>query len=102
MFFRVSDADQSLLIIRSSKGEIFGAYCSSCWNERRDLAERLKTRYFGTGESFVWLLHDELKFPVIYPWIGQSSDNPNSCPQMFMTAGDKFLIVNFLFFFTNN
>lgn len=84
-----------MLIIRVTSGEVFGAYCSSCWSERRDVRERAKTRYFGTGESFVWKLHDELKLPVVYQWAGQNSDHPDTCPQMFMTAGDKFLIVIF-------
>lgn len=91
--FRIDNAEQTLLIIRSTQQEIFGAYCSSCWSERRDVRERAKTRYFGTGESLVWRLHPELQLPVIYPWAGQNSEHPDTCPQMFMTAGDRFLIV---------
>uniref|UniRef100_A0A915DZ55 TLDc domain-containing protein n=1 Tax=Ditylenchus dipsaci TaxID=166011 RepID=A0A915DZ55_9BILA len=93
LWTQIDDADQTLLVIRSVSGQIFGAYCSSCWTERRDVRERAKTRYFGTGESFVWHLHPELQLPVVYGWAGQNSDHPDSCPQMFMTAGDRFLII---------
>lgn len=85
-----------MLIIRATDGQIFGAYCSSCWNERRDVRERTKTRYFGTGESFVWKIENELQIPVVFSWIGRYSDQPDACIQMFMTAGDKFLIVSVL------
>jgi hypothetical protein len=53
LWTQIDEAEQSLIIIRSTAGEIFGAYCSACWAERKDVRERAKTRYFGTGESFV-------------------------------------------------
>ncbi|KAI1723682.1 TLD domain-containing protein [Ditylenchus destructor] len=93
LWTQIDDADQTLFVIRTTSGEVFGAYCSSCWVERRDVRERSKTRYFGTGESFVWSLHPELQLPVIYGWSGQHSDHPDTCPQMFMTAGDRYLII---------
>uniref|UniRef100_A0A914MAQ3 TLDc domain-containing protein n=1 Tax=Meloidogyne incognita TaxID=6306 RepID=A0A914MAQ3_MELIC len=66
LWTRIEQADQSLLIIKSTTREVFGAYVSSSWAERNDVHERAKAKYFGTGESFVWRLDDELKLPIIY------------------------------------
>ena len=93
---RVDVAEQSLIIIRSTKGDVFGAYCSASWSERNDIRERTRTKYFGTGESFVWHEDKDLGLPIIHRWAGQSSEHPEHCPQMFMAAGDRFLIVSFL------
>ncbi|CAK5077237.1 unnamed protein product [Meloidogyne enterolobii] len=87
LWTRIEQADQSLLIIKSTTREVFGAYVSSSWAERNDVHERAKAKYFGTGESFVWRLDDELKLPIIYTWSDQLCDN------YFMAAHDKFLII---------
>uniref|UniRef100_A0AC34QH23 TBC1 domain family member 24 n=1 Tax=Panagrolaimus sp. JU765 TaxID=591449 RepID=A0AC34QH23_9BILA len=86
-------AEQTLLIIKATTGEVFGAYCSASWSERNDIRERTRTRYFGTGESFVWHEDRDIGLPIIYKWAGQTSDHPEDCPQMFMTGGDRFLII---------
>lgn len=52
-----------------------------------------KYRYFGTGESFVWRLDEESELPIIYGWVGNNNDNPDVCPQMFMAANDRLLVV---------
>lgn len=75
-------------------GEIFGAYCSACWSERKDVRERAKTRYFGTGESFVFKQPKGQLYPTVYNWVGRNNEQPENSPQLFMTAGDKFLIVS--------
>jgi hypothetical protein len=93
LWTQIDVADQSLIIIRSTDGYVFGAYCSACWSERKDIRERARTRYFGTGESFVWYLHRELHLPVIHGWVGQNSDRPDTCPQMFICAGDRFFVI---------
>ena len=54
LLFRVDKADQSLLIVRTIKGAIFGAYMSNSWRERKDFRERSKSKYFGTAESYVF------------------------------------------------
>ncbi|CAI4225708.1 unnamed protein product [Auanema sp. JU1783] len=92
LWHRVDEADQSLIIIRTLNGEVFGAYCSSSWAERNDRRERTKSKYFGTGESFVWRLESEDE-PVIYGWVGNNNDHADSCPQMFMAANDKMLVI---------
>ncbi|KAK6028897.1 hypothetical protein OSTOST_05012 [Ostertagia ostertagi] len=85
--------NRHLLLIKTTKGVKFGAYCSSSWAERNDRRERSKSKYFGTGESFVWVLEEELELPIIYGWIGNNNEHPDTCPQMFMAAGDKLLVI---------
>jgi hypothetical protein len=89
----IDHAEQTLIIIKTTKNEVFGAYCSASWAERKDIRERTRSRYFGTGESFVWYTDKDIGLPIIYRWAGQSSDNPENCPQMFMTAGDRLMII---------
>lgn len=72
---------------------MFGAYCSSSWSERRDKYERAKTRFFGTGESFVWYVEPAGGSVVVYRWSGATSDHPESCPQMFQAAGDTWFVI---------
>ncbi|PAV78735.1 hypothetical protein WR25_07425 [Diploscapter pachys] len=91
----IDEASQTLILIRTSEGDIFGAFCSSPWSERNDRRERSKTKYFGTGESFVWRLDKKLGFPVIYFWAGRdaAAQQDDDIPQMFMTAGDKLMVI---------
>ncbi|KAK5979630.1 Rab-GAP TBC domain-containing protein [Trichostrongylus colubriformis] len=90
---KIDHAEQTLLLIKTTKGAKFGAYCSSSWAERNDRRERSKSKYFGTGESFVWVLEEELGLPIIYGWIGNNNEHPDTCPQMFMAAGDRLLVI---------
>ncbi|EYC01970.1 hypothetical protein Y032_0103g3567 [Ancylostoma ceylanicum] len=90
---KIDQAEQTLLLIKTTTGEKFGAYCSSSWAERNDRRERSKSKYFGTGESFVWVLEEELELPIIYGWVGNNNEHPDACPQMFMAAGDKSLVI---------
>jgi hypothetical protein len=73
--------------------QAFGAYCSSSWSERRDKYERAKTRFFGTGESFVWSLEPESGTLIPYRWSGITHEQPESCPQMFQAAGDTWFVI---------
>ncbi|CAJ0568829.1 unnamed protein product, partial [Mesorhabditis spiculigera] len=85
---KVDEADQSIIIIRSVMGEVFGAYCSASWSERNDRHERMRTKYFGTGESFVFRVdkNDIADLPIIYNWVGTSGEQPDQACQMFMAA----------------
>jgi hypothetical protein len=42
---------ESLLFVRDSRGNAFGAFATEPW--------RVHQRYYGTGESFVFTVHDE-------------------------------------------
>ncbi|GMT31307.1 hypothetical protein PFISCL1PPCAC_22604, partial [Pristionchus fissidentatus] len=96
LWSKVDEADQTLIIIRSSRGEIFGAYCSSSWAERNDRRERTKSKYFGTGESFVFKVtgKDDCQAVEIFGWVGNNNNEPGEhVPQMFMTAGDRLIVI---------
>lgn len=79
--------DETILLVKSSFGEIIGAFASTSWSERRSGHKTLT--YFGTGESFVFRLSPR---PVKYTWTGlQKEDQGNN--DLFMAGDDKGLMV---------
>ena len=77
------DYEPTLLIVKTSKQDMFGAYCSTEWIERTRHKKNL--HYFGTGETFVFTLVPEVEK---FDWVGKKlgDKTPNHC-NMFM-AGD--------------
>jgi len=53
----------TVLVVKDTKGHIFGGYASTAW--------RTSTRYYGTGECFVFQVEPRL---VKYPWSKTSND----------------------------
>ena len=48
---RVGMFEPTVLLLRTTDGEVFGAYCSTSWNTRNQLLEDgSRQAYFGTGE----------------------------------------------------
>ncbi|CCD66328.2 Rab-GAP TBC domain-containing protein [Caenorhabditis elegans] len=91
---KVDPLDQTIIIIKSTCGAIFGAYCSSTWSERHDRKERTRSKYWGTGESYVFRMNKEMELPEIYTWVGNSPDvSSDKCPQYFMSATDKSFVI---------
>ncbi|UMM41634.1 hypothetical protein L5515_017808 [Caenorhabditis briggsae] len=91
---KVDKLDQTIIIIKSTSGAIFGAYCSSTWSERHDRKERTRSKYWGTGESYVFRMNKEMELPEIYTWVGNAPDVSSSeCPQYFMSATDKSFVI---------
>lgn len=91
---KVDKLDQTIIIIKSTSGAIFGAYCSSTWSERHDRKERTRSKYWGTGESYVFRMNKEMELPEIYAWVGNNPDVSSSeCPQYFMSATDKSFVI---------
>ncbi|XP_072180415.1 GTPase-activating protein skywalker-like isoform X2 [Diadema setosum] len=64
-YTRCEYCEPTILLIKTSDQEIFGAYLSASWSTRND--EDHKGIYFGTGESFLFSLAPEEKK---YPWVG--------------------------------
>ncbi|XP_063967175.1 GTPase-activating protein skywalker-like [Lytechinus pictus] len=64
-FTRCEYCEPTILLIKTSDQEIFGAYLSASWSTRNDGDQ--KGIYFGTGESFLFSFAPEEKK---YPWVG--------------------------------
>ena len=95
-FNRVDNHEPTILLIKTTNDEIFGAYLSSQWsmrNARDERGERL--RYFGTGETFLFTLWPER---VKYPWVGiKNKDNQDSkvdhSAELFMHADSNMISI---------
>ncbi|ODN04600.1 TBC1 domain family member 24 [Orchesella cincta] len=75
-FNRVENHEPTILIIKTTTDEVFGAYCSSMWAVRNQKDERgERQRYFGTGETFLFTLGPEKRQ---YPWVGIKPPVDNS------------------------
>ncbi|KAI9183765.1 TLD-domain-containing protein [Polychytrium aggregatum] len=64
LFHSASDIKPTLLVVKTSTGEIFGAYISSEWPTSHDQ----QGRFSGNGESFLFMLEPRAK---MYPWVGR-------------------------------
>lgn len=62
LFSILDQLEYCLIIIKTFHNEIFGAFCSCHWTDRRQ-----KTIYFGNGETFLFKLAPEKK---LFKWIG--------------------------------
>ena len=67
--------------------QIFGAFCSAYWRERKQSTKNLS--YFGTGETFVFTLSPEKKK---YDWVGLKEENIPRTANMFQ-AGDRHVLI---------
>jgi len=66
---RTEQYEPTILVIKTTKSEIFGAYCSTSWavrNLKDDQGRR--QHYFGTGETFLFTFAIDEK-PVRYIWV---------------------------------
>lgn len=75
-FSRVDPFEESIIIIRTIKNEVFGSFCSSSWSLRKNqaLSASKKSYYFGNGETFLFTLQP--KFSV-YLWVGKTDSDRN-------------------------
>lgn len=73
-FSRVDPFEETIIIIRTIKNEVFGSYCSSSWSLRKTQAQSAakKSYYFGNGETFLFTLQP--KFSV-YLWVGKTDSD---------------------------
>lgn len=83
-FSRVDPYEESLIIIRTIKNEVFGAYCSSSWSQRKNQAQSAskKSFYFGNGETFLFTLQPMFS---VYLWVGKTESDTNN-PHQQQTA----------------
>lgn len=80
-FSRVDPYEETIIIIRTIKNEVFGSYCSSTWSLRKTQAQSAskKSYYFGNGETFLFTLQP--KFSV-YLWVGKIDSDHNMDDQL--------------------
>ncbi|XP_064638457.1 GTPase-activating protein skywalker-like isoform X2 [Lineus longissimus] len=89
LYSRVEDREPTLIVVKTSNGEVFGAYCSADWAERKKIDS---LSYFGTGETFVFSLKPERRK---FEWVGigkQSRDVPTNA-HMFMAGNNTVLTI---------
>ncbi|VDK69760.1 unnamed protein product [Litomosoides sigmodontis] len=58
LWTKIDKAESTLLIIKTGKSEILGAFCDEPWGNRTKVRERGSGKYFGGGLSFVWNLDE--------------------------------------------
>ncbi|KAI5736109.1 hypothetical protein M8J76_000092 [Diaphorina citri] len=91
-YYRVEQHEPTLLMIKTTNNEVFGAYCSTKWGERNQKDERgNRTAYFGTGETFLFSLYPER---AKYPWVGVEQETQVShANELFMAADQKMITI---------
>ncbi|XP_039280986.1 GTPase-activating protein skywalker isoform X2 [Nilaparvata lugens] len=90
-YLRVEQHEPTLLMIKTCSNEVFGAYCSTRWQERNVKDERgNRMAYFGTGETFLFSLYPERNK---YPWVGIQENSVNHSAELFMAADSKMITI---------
>ncbi|VDO66969.1 unnamed protein product [Onchocerca flexuosa] len=67
LWMKIDEAESTLIIIKTDKNEVLGAFCDEPWENRTKTRERGSGKYFGGGFSFVWNL-DENNQLNKYDW----------------------------------
>jgi hypothetical protein len=86
LFGVLNDLEYSLIIIKTFQNEIFGAFCSGLWEERKNN----KQNYFGNGETFLFSLVPQKN---LYRWIGTKKCKKTTSNQEFFIRVDRNKIV---------
>ncbi|KAL3989285.1 TLD family protein [Acanthocheilonema viteae] len=98
LWAKIDEAKSTLLIIKTDKSEVLGAFCDEPWGNRTKTCERGSKKYFGSGLSFVWNL-DENNQVNKYDW----KENQAECfmaapydrePTILMIGGNAIHIVD--------
>nr|CDP95451.1 BMA-TBC-7, isoform c [Brugia malayi] len=98
LWTKIDEAESTLLIIKTDKSEILGAFCDEPWGNRIKTCERGNGKYFGGGLSFVWNLDDNNQVNK-YDW----KENQAECfmaapcgrePTVLMIGGNAIYIVD--------
>ncbi|CAG2167456.1 unnamed protein product [Oppiella nova] len=89
-FTLCADFEPTLLLIKTIQNEIFGAFCSTSWSKRLDLSQTKSGQYFGTGETFLFVLAPKV---TKYEWIGRQRAIDSHSQQLFMSATARSLCV---------
>ena len=103
-YTKAEQYEPTILVIKTTDQEVFGAYCSSTWNERNLKDDKgLRQRYFGTGETFLFKIgdDDDPEGSVKYPWVnltdeGRAQDLSKTeahARELFMSGQHDFIAI---------
>uniref|UniRef100_A0A915KYT6 TLDc domain-containing protein n=1 Tax=Romanomermis culicivorax TaxID=13658 RepID=A0A915KYT6_ROMCU len=89
LWSQIDGFEPTILVIKTDKGEIFGAFCSSNWSSRRKTSRACT---FGTGESFVFIFKPCL---CKFVWVGlkRPADKIGPGDELFLSADATSLVV---------
>lgn len=88
LYTRIENHQPTLILIKTTTDEVFGAFCSMYWRERKKSNKNVY--YFGTGETFVFTLSPERKK---YEWVGLHEENISNTANMFLAGDSKILTI---------
>lgn len=88
LYTRIENHQPTLILIKTTTDEVFGAFCSMYWRERKKSNKNVY--YFGTGETFVFTLSPERKK---YEWVGLHEENVSNTANMFLAGDSKILTI---------
>ncbi len=54
----------TVMVVQENKGNTFGGFCNEEW--------MLSTKFYGTGENFLYTFRDKANVPEIYRWTGEN------------------------------
>ncbi|XP_071086647.1 GTPase-activating protein skywalker-like isoform X3 [Haliotis cracherodii] len=86
VYSKIESRQQTLFFIRNTENEVFGAFCSASWQQRKSKEKNLS--YFGTGETFIFTLYP---IKLKYDWVGLLYEDIPNTANMFL-AGDTSIL----------
>jgi hypothetical protein len=96
LFDKIEFYASSIIVIKTMKNSIFGAFCAHPWSDRIDNStvagfKSKKASYFGNGETFLFELSPNV---IKYEWVGKKCHGDTTANQeLFMFANNDNLIV---------
>ncbi|GAB1601195.1 GTPase-activating protein skywalker-like [Argonauta hians] len=89
LYMMTEEYEPTIIVVKTLTDEIFGAFCSCSWSNRKQSSKNIS--YFGTGETFLFTIKPQQKK---YPWIGYSHPNMSrNAASMFMAGDSSVLII---------
>lgn len=87
LYARCGDHAPLLLVVRSTRSYIFGAFVSHPWSERRG-----DRAFFGNGECFLFRLRPQFRY---YAWVGKDAglETLPDGSEYFLMGSDRELVV---------
>jgi len=103
-FTMVDKYEPSILVVRNTNKEVFGAYCSTSWGQRNQKDDQgLRMRYFGTGETFLFKFKEGSTSATKYEWVkkydSESSEEEEGkqkkdrSKELFMSADNTMITI---------